>query len=130
MNRIFGIGTDIVSNQRMMKILQGTTRERFLNKVLNKIEIEEFNQKSTEEQKTQYLASRWAFKEAIVKASGRRELIFPQMYLVKSLDCPKPRLKIEETSKQILEEQLQIKDIHVSISHENEFSVAFVILTL
>lgn len=42
---------------------------------------------------------RWAFKEAIVKATGKRELIFPNMYLIKDIDTLKPILKLEEPNK-------------------------------
>jgi len=33
---------------------------------------------------TQFLASRWAVKEAAVKALGRRELIFGEMRIIKN----------------------------------------------
>jgi len=71
-------------------------------------------------------------KEAIVKASGRREIIFPDMYLKKEpgRSTGKPIFIVERTAKKILEEELGVKEFHVSISHEKEFSVAFVLLGL
>lgn len=45
MNKIFGIGTDIVSNARIAGILSSPIKQRFLNKVLHPKEIEEFNTK-------------------------------------------------------------------------------------
>ena len=32
---------------------------------------------------TQFIASRWAVKQAAVKALGRRELIFGEMWIIK-----------------------------------------------
>jgi phosphopantetheinyl transferase (holo-ACP synthase) len=43
MKGIYGIGTDIVNNLRIKKIIEGPLKQRFLNKVLHKFEIEEFN---------------------------------------------------------------------------------------
>lgn len=85
---------------------------------------------------------RWSFKEAVVKASGRKDLIFPDMYLVKGetgkslfsfnktskFDKGKPKIKFLNTNLTIIENELKIADSHVSISHEDEYSIAYVIL--
>jgi holo-[acyl-carrier-protein] synthase len=81
---IIGIGVDLVKNARIHKILTSNYAERFLHKVLHTSELEEINSRTDIASKTNYLASRWCYKEAAVKASGRRELIFPKMYLKKS----------------------------------------------
>lgn len=44
--------------------------------------------------KSQYLASRWALKEAMVKASGNTCLFYPGMYLKKQ-EGKKPEVEIE-----------------------------------
>ena len=46
-SRVFGIGTDIVSVQRIEKLINRgpNFEERFLRRVLNPIEIEEYNKK-------------------------------------------------------------------------------------
>jgi holo-[acyl-carrier-protein] synthase len=72
-----------------------------------------------------YLASRWAFKEATVKATGNKELVFSQMYLHKNNEG-RPGIVFLDQNKLIIE-KLQIADMQVSISHENDYSVAFVI---
>lgn len=76
---ILGIGVDIISNQRILQIITSTRKERFLHKVLHPLEIQTFNKKSTIEAQTQFQASRWAAKEAIVKATQQRHLIFPDI---------------------------------------------------
>lgn len=43
----------------------------------------------------QFMASRWAFKEAMVKASGNRSLYYPGMYLKKVEDGKKPIPTVE-----------------------------------
>ena len=42
----------------------------------------------------------------------------------------KPKVELEKTNKMILENELGVKTIHVSISHEDDFSLAFVILEI
>ena len=58
-------------------------KTRFLTGVYNKIEIEEFEQRDEGLPRLQYLASRWALKEALVKASGCTRLSYPDIYLKK-----------------------------------------------
>jgi phosphopantetheinyl transferase (holo-ACP synthase) len=50
---------------------------------LHPIEILELESRNGEGMQSEYLASRWACKEALVKASGRRDLLFHQVYLKK-----------------------------------------------
>jgi len=125
---IFGIGVDIVKSARMKRILQSSYSERFLHRVLHPKEIIELKNRADIEQKTLYLASRWCFKEACVKASGRKDLIFPQMYLDKDPNG-KPIPTFIEFNKQVLENELKIKNTHTSISHEDEVSIAFVVMS-
>lgn len=67
-------------------------------------------------------------KEAIVKASGSKLIYFPGVFLKKNGDS-KPSVEIEgEVNKKILFEELQISQIHASISHEDLFAIAFVML--
>ena len=76
-----------------------------------------------------YLASRWAFKEAMVKASGNTSLYYPGMYLLKEGGERKPVPTIEgDVNTRILYEELKVSSIHASISHEDHFAVAFVIM--
>jgi len=125
---IFGIGVDVVKSARMKRILSSSYAERFLIKVLHPKEITELKGRGDIEQQTLYLASRWCFKEACVKASGRKDLIFPQMYLDKDPNG-KPIPTFIDFNKNVLENELQIKNTHTSISHEDEISIAFVVMS-
>ncbi len=83
--RVLGVGTDIVSVDRILKIIQrGPAYEkRFLSKVFHQVEFEEYYKKDDDTLKSQYLASRWALKEASVKACGDKRLYYPGLYLQK-----------------------------------------------
>ena len=58
--------------------------DAFLNRVFHPLEIEEFHQKSEGAARLEFLASRWALKEAMVKASGETRLTYPGIYLLKT----------------------------------------------
>ena len=124
---IFGIGIDLVKNDRIRKILLSSYAERFLVKVLHRSELEEIKAKEQIEQRVIYLASRWSYKEACVKACGRRELLFPKMSLYKD-NLGKPFIRFEDFNRELLENTLGIKKTHVSLSHEDEHSIAFVVM--
>ena len=75
------------------------------------------------------MASRWALKESLVKASGNTSLYYPGIYLYKENEDKKPKVIIEgETNERIINKELGAHNIHASISHEDKFAVAFVIL--
>jgi phosphopantetheinyl transferase (holo-ACP synthase) len=57
--KIFGIGVDIVKHSRIEKIILSSHSKRFVTKVLNKIEIVEFNSKNDVSSQTAFLASRY-----------------------------------------------------------------------
>jgi phosphopantetheinyl transferase (holo-ACP synthase) len=64
----------------------------------------------------------------MVKASGDTGLYYPGMYLKKS-DNGKPFAEIQsERNRKILFEEKGASEIHVSISHEDDYAVAFVII--
>ena len=75
----------------------------------------------------EYLASRWALKEAMVKALGRTDLEYKGMYLKKELG-KRPFIEICGERNDKIFKELRIANIHSSISHESEFAVAFVTL--
>ena len=52
--------------------------------------MNEYKQIEDEKVKSQYLASRWALKEAMVKASGNRSIYYPGVYLLKNAKDTKP----------------------------------------
>jgi len=94
-----GIGTDITKNSRIEHILQQSFKTRFIERVLHIKEIDEFHKKTDLKSQARFLASRffllfykkesfknskrWAYKEALVKASSRKDLIYSGIYLKK-----------------------------------------------
>ncbi len=70
--KIFGIGIDIVQNKRIESVLSRTSALRFITKVLHSDEIKQLDALQTEKMRAQFVASRWAVKEATVKALGRK----------------------------------------------------------
>ena len=71
-----------------------------------------------------FLASRWAAKEALVKAANNVELIFPLIEV--SRQNGRPELVLHGRN---LEQLRGVSEAHLSISHEDDYSIAFVILT-
>jgi len=127
MNFIKGVGVDIAKIPRFKRIIE-SHESSFIRKILHANEIKEYNEIKLIDSKTKYLASRWSLKEALVKATGNKSLIFSKIYLEKNKDG-KPFVKFDE---KYLEENSQFKEIdgkiHISISHEDDYAVAFVII--
>lgn len=97
---IEGIGVDIVEHDRVnLKIAK---------RVLTDVEYEIFLSKKN---KVEYLASRFAAKEAIIKATDKKYGM----------------LEIEITNSVNGKPNCNIKGIELSISHENKNSIAFAI---
>ena len=120
---IFGLGVDLVDHARIEKIIQ--TRElKFINKVLSKNEKKRY---SSVRIKAQYLASRFAAKEALGKALKTgitNPLLFTNIGIVSIASSP-PHFEFSRRLQDYLK-YLTIKNIHLSISHEKRFSVAMV----
>ena len=137
---IFGVGVDICKIARIEKLINRGPyfQERFLTGTFHKTEVAEYRAKEVEHVKVQYLASRWALKEALVKASGRTDLDYTGIYLDKSdgkqanegsVRRIKPKLTVSgEKNTQIMFDELKICNLHSSISHEEDYAVAFVTL--
>jgi holo-[acyl-carrier protein] synthase len=128
MNFIKGVGIDITKVPRFTKLINQKYIGNFLNKALHPYEIDEYNRLKTIELKSKYLASRWSYKEALVKATGNKKIIFSKVYLIKK-DQGKPYITFDD---QYCKQSSEINEIsdktHVSISHEDDTSVAIVII--
>lgn len=99
---------------------------RFLQKAFHPLEIERFRELTSTSQSTQasqYLASRWAAKEAFYKAVSNVPLRFSNILVSKQEKKPCVILTAEPTL-----EQLGIERALISISHESDHAVAFVFL--
>jgi phosphopantetheine--protein transferase-like protein len=80
---IKGIGIDVSKIPRFDRIIQSKYFVNFIKKVLCPNEIDEINEMKNVEMKSRYLATRWAAKEALVKALGNKGLVFSKVYIAK-----------------------------------------------
>lgn len=77
--RMFGHGVDITSLTRFTSVV-AKHGDKFLQKCLHPSEFAAYHRLTDPQAKEKFLASRWAIKEAVVKASGKR-LLFPEILL-------------------------------------------------
>ena len=122
---IFGIGTDVVEVSRMRES-HSKYGESLAKKILTPNEMQMFNDSKIKEN---FLAKRFAAKEAFAKAMGHglRGEVNLQAIEIDHDDLGKPFLKFNaELEKKM--EKLNIKCCHLSISDEKNIAVAFVIL--
>lgn len=101
------IGIDIVEHQRI-----GLNYERLALKILSKLEYEVFLKIELENRKIEYVASRFAAKEALYKATNLK-LNFKDVSILNE-DNGKPYVLIKEKK----------TNYEVSLSHEKNYSVA------
>jgi len=123
---IKGVGVDIVELKRFKGLLQ-KGKERFINRYFTSDEIAYCNDKM---KKHIHYAGKFAAKEALYKAL---HLTWKKGFQWKHISITNneqgaPEAIISDTVMEIARKQL-INAIHLSISHSNEYAVAFVILT-
>ena len=122
---IYGIGTDIVSIERIQNILN-KNRDGFINRVLTDHEKALFANKADS---AAFCAKRFAAKEAFSKAlgTGIGRIVSFQDLTVRSNDHGKPYFMPSEKLRLYLQEK-GIKHGHLSISDESQNALAFVVL--
>ena len=84
--RPFGLGIDIVQNKRIMGLLARSNGDRFLKKALHPEELLKLESLQLEKNKIEFVSSRWAAKEAVVKASRRKDLDFAAIWIKSNPD--------------------------------------------
>ncbi|WP_134704682.1 holo-ACP synthase [Ammoniphilus sp. YIM 78166] len=122
---IKGIGIDIVDKERMERILarQG---ERFLARILTE---EERQNIPTGNRQIEFVAGRFAAKEAFAKATGfgfGRELSWQDIQITRD-ERGKPIIA-PSTAWRAINDPEEKLIFHVSISHEKKYAVAQVII--
>lgn len=122
---IYGIGTDIVSIERVQNILN-KNRDGFINRVLTDHEKALFANKADS---AAFCAKRFAAKEAFSKAlgTGIGRVVSFQDLTVRSNEHGKPYFMPSEKLRLYLQEK-GIKHGHLSISDESQNALAFVVL--
>jgi holo-[acyl-carrier protein] synthase len=102
---IYGIGCDIVEIARLKEIL--------IHKILSVPEMALYESFSAEKRRQEFLAGRFALKEAIVKAVG--PIPFPELVI----------LNDESGKPYVVCPQLDHLKVNVSLAHEKAYAVAF-----
>lgn len=125
--KIFGIGTDIVSVNRIKKLLKG---KLFLNRIFCK---EEINKCSILINSYNCYAKRFAAKEAFSKALGTgisNGINFNEIIVMNEKNG-KPFIKVKGKTMQIIKKRFKKKPkIALSLSDEKKYAVAFVTISI
>ena len=124
--KILGIGVDIVKNKRIQNLINN---QRFIKRTFGKNEIKN-SQKILD--KTNYFAKRFAAKEALAKSLGtgfRNNLNLKDIEILNDKKGKPYYLKSIKMNS-IINKKFKIKNynLFLSISDENDYSVAFTIL--
>ncbi|MDN5341838.1 holo-ACP synthase [Oceanotoga sp. DSM 15011] len=111
---IISIGTDIIKIDRM--------NTKLSEKILSENEKKIYIKINSEKRKKEFLSGRFSLKESIIKAIGH-SLIMKDISI---LNDEKGKPYLEKQSQEII--KLQDFNVHLSISHEKEYAVTFVII--
>ncbi|ATZ20912.1 holo-ACP synthase [Mesoplasma coleopterae] len=103
------IGIDIVENKRV------NLRQSFLNKVLSSSELDKLQTILSKKSKIEFVAGRWAVKEAIIKTLNN-----DQNFVMS-------KINIGYTEKTPIILNKELKNILISISHEKKYSVGMAV---
>ena len=122
---IIGVGTDIVKNSRIKKLIKN---KKFINRIFTSNEIKDSKKIN---QKVLFFSKRFAAKEAFVKSLGTgftHNINFKDINVSKKRSG-KPYLTLSNKLKNILKRKLKLKKVKIflSLSDEREYSVAYVI---
>ena len=124
--KILGVGVDIIENRRIGKLIK---KRIFIKRTFSENEIS-FSKKTTN--KTNFFSKRFAAKESFVKSIGigfRNSLKFVDIEIFNDIKG-KPYFKINKKVDSIIKRIFKIKNynLFLSISDENDYSIAFTIL--
>lgn len=119
---IYGIGVDMVEIERMD---DSHMSEYVIHRLFHPVEIEAIPHQA--QRKKEYLASRFAAKEAFVKALhvGFREIV-PSDIGVISDDLGRPLFVYTDKVKALLPSNFS--HVHLTLSHEKNTAIAFVVI--
>lgn len=109
-----GIGTDIIEIKRIKEL---NYRERFIHKLLSDDELNLYINFKSDKRKDEFLAGRWAVKEALYKALGSycNNKSYKDFSILND-EFGKPYLS-----------NPPLENIYISISHCENYAVAFVV---
>ena len=124
--KIYGIGSDIISNIRIKKSLKN---KKFLKRIFS---MQEIKKGSKLKNKFMYFSKRFAAKEAFVKALGtgfRDNINFNSISILNDKKG-KPYIKFEKSLNKKIKLLTKKKKLNVflSLADEKDYSLAFVII--
>ncbi len=118
---ISGVGIDMVSVQRLKSAVE-RWGDRFLNRIFTRNEID-YSYKRIEPYAS--LAARFAAKEAFIKAVGEKSVSYRDIEVSNRPDGS-PFIKAGGRVGEVFSAK-GISGVHLSMSHEKEFGIAFVV---
>lgn len=126
---ILGIGTDIVETARIRAAWERSP-EHFEDTVLAPGEKFLLAERKTAEKKAEFLAGRWAAKEAFAKALGTGMGTGCSFFEVEILPDKKGAPHVAALHGKALKSAScgGVKRVHISISHEKNYAVSTVLL--
>ncbi|WP_028563821.1 holo-ACP synthase [Paenibacillus pinihumi] len=125
---ILGIGHDLAEIGRIGRLLSGRTGQRFMKRVLTAKELELAESKGA--RLAEFVAGRFAAKEAVVKAFGcgiGNIMGFTDIE-IRPDDKGKPCVRLSPEAWQRLGLQSAVVNVHVTITHERTMASAFVVI--
>lgn len=124
---IYGIGVDLAQISRIENAYN-RFGQRFAERILGKSELLDF---AHTKRPVRFLAMRFAAKEAASKAfgTGFKQGVAPRQIEVQHNRAGKPSLVFSGQAKKLAEENV-ITASHVSLTDEDDFAVAYVILEI
>jgi len=125
--QIYGIGTDLVKCARIETMWKDHGMA-FARRILTDYELQALAQQKTKQ--SSFLAKRFAAKEAAAKAlgTGFRDAVLLTQVGIETDVVGKPTLVFYGPSKEYVH-NLGILDFQISISDEDDYVVAFVIIS-
>ena len=128
MNKIFGIGTDVVDVSRIKKLMY--KNKKFINRIFSIKEIKYCNSRSN---KFSSYSKRFAAKEAFAKALGvgiGKGISFNEISINNNKDGA-PFIELLGNTKTIVKKLIKKKKkIYLSLSDEKKYAIAMVVITL
>ncbi len=109
------IGVDIIDNQRIKTKMK--KNPRLISRILSSKEQVIFHNLKSDLRRVEYLASRFAAKEAIIKATNK-QFLFQKIEILNS----------NSGTPEVIYNQQKVNNLKISIAHEQHYSVAFAIL--
>ncbi len=121
---LIGLGIDIINIKRVKKIID-RWGEKYLKRVFTEREI---NYCLSQPYPEQHFAVRFSAKEAVFKAlgTGRRNINWREIEIIND-SLGKPQVFFRDKAENMTRERY-IKKVHISLSHEEEYAVAQVVI--